>query len=191
MGAAREAGRDPASLVGEGYPLGTGTVPSILLVVTVILNSLLVPRYRLPKIKASDDIVTQFIFISIDDLSQVSVLKITNPNARFTYLSRRCVQPPDILRCDDVYKGPTLHMPYLNEAGLESENVRMEDGKSLWSTFPCNPPVWPSPPTIPVDEERVVGVAKEELACQTLDVDWLDVLLAHDKVERGIGLIEQ
>lgn len=52
-------------------------------------------------------------------------------------------------------------------------------------------PVRPCAPTVPVNEERVVGVAKQEFLSDTFDVNRLDVLLAVHKVERSVGLVKK
>jgi hypothetical protein len=90
-----------------------------------------------------------------------------------------------------MHQTSTLHVSYLNEAGLKGKNVGVEDSKCLWGSLPRNLPIWSCSPTIPIDEKRVVCVTKQELACHALDMYWLDVLLAHDEIERCICLVEQ
>jgi hypothetical protein len=101
------------------------------------------------------------------------------------------VQPPDILRRDNVHKATTLHVSYFDEAGLKSKDVGVENGKRLWVAFPCDFPVWSCSPTVAVDEEGVVRVTEQELATHAFDMNWSDVFFADNKVERRIGLIEQ
>ena len=108
-----------------------------------------------------------------------------------TNLACRRVQPPNILRSDDVHETATLHVSYLDEAGLKSKDVWIEDGKRLWIAFPCDLPVVSCSPSIAVDEEGIVRVTKQELATHAFDMNWSDVFFANDKVERRIGLVEQ
>jgi hypothetical protein len=82
-------------------------------------------------------------------------------------------------------------MSYLDKAGLKSQDVGVEDSERLGSALPSNLPIWSRSPTIPVHEEGVVRVTKQKLASHALDMYWLDVLLAHDEVERRVCLVEQ
>jgi hypothetical protein len=72
---------------------------------------------------------------------------------QLTYFACRCVQPSNILGCDDVHQTSALHMPYLNKARLKSKNIGIEDSESLWSALPCNLPVGSRSPAVAVDEE--------------------------------------
>jgi len=101
------------------------------------------------------------------------------------------MEPPDVLRRENVNQATALHMPYLDEARLKGQNVRVEYGECLRVTFPCDSPVGASAPAVAIDVEGVICVAKQELASDALDVNRFDVLLAHDKVQRGVGLVEQ
>lgn len=66
------------------------------------------------------------------------------------------MQHADVLRRNDMHEVRRLHMPNLDEARLERENVRREDGESVGVAFPGDHPVGPSTPAIAVNKERVV-----------------------------------
>lgn len=181
--ATHEAACGAKSLVDGGCPSGRRSMTSVLLVVAVALNGLLMSRCRLPKVQARDDIIAQFVFVCIYNLSRVSISSLITMGDQCAYLSGGCVQPPNVLRCDNVYKRTALHVPYFDEARLKCKDVGVENGERLRCSFPCNSPVWPGSPPVPVDEEGIIRVAEEKLARQPFDVDWLDVLLAYNEVE--------
>lgn len=79
----------------------------------------------------------------------------------------------------------------LDKARLKGEDVGVVQRKCLRCSFPLNLPILSCSPSITIDEETKVRVVEQELAIQSLDVDWLYVLFARHKVERGIGLVEE
>lgn len=85
----------------------------------------------------------------------------------------------------------SLHVPYFDKAGLEGKDIRVEDSKGLRRTLPRDLPVRTRPPAVAVDKEREVRVAEQELGLKALDMDRLDVLALCNKVERGIGLVQE
>ena len=103
------------------------------------------------------------------------------------------MQHADILRRDDMHQHSRIHMPNLNETRFESENIRREDGKRVGGTLPSDHPVRSSTPPIPVNKERVIRVAQQELSLDALDEDWFDaaLALALDEVQEGVGLVEE
>ena len=66
----------------------------------------------------------------------------------------------------------------------------MREGEGLRTTFPIYHPIGSRPPTISIHEEREVSIVEKKLAIEPLDRDGNDVL-ASDKIERGIGVIEE
>lgn len=97
----------------------------------------------------------------------------------------------DVLCRKNMDQASTVHMPNLYEAWLEREDIRVEHRKGLWIAFPCDLPIRPCTPTIPIDKEAVISVAEKEFACHTLDMNRLDVFFSCHEIERGVGLIEQ
>ncbi len=88
-------------------------------------------------------------------------------------------------------QGASLDVPYLDEARLECEHVRMVIRKRGWVSFPVDDPVALGTPTILVDVKGKLVVTQQELARDTVDRDGLDVLAAVDKVERCVCWIQQ
>ena len=88
------------------------------------------------------------------------------------------MQHADVLRRDDMDQHSRIHMSNLDEARLERENIRGEDRESVRRALPCNHPVWPSTPTIPVNKERVIRVAQQELSLDAFNEDWLHAAFA-------------
>ena len=84
-------------------------------------------------------------------------------------------------------------MPDLNKARLKRQYIRREDRESIWSALPRNHPVGPSTPPIPVNKERVIRVAQQELSLDALDEDGLHAAfaLALHEVQRSIGLVKE
>lgn len=109
---------------------------------------------------------------------------------RETYLSRRSMQHPYILRRQYMHTRTRLHMPNFDEARLKSQYVRIRQGKRLRLAFPGNLPVLPGSPAVSIDEEGEVGIVEEKLAVEPLDVDGFGIFLSGDKVERCVGLVE-
>lgn len=71
--ATQEAARGAKSLVDGGCPSGRRSMTSVLLVVAIALNGLLMSRCRLPKVQARDDIIAQFVFVCIYNLSRIRI----------------------------------------------------------------------------------------------------------------------
>src|SRR5690242_5390129 len=82
-------------------------------------------------------------------------------------------------------------MPDLDEAWLESKNIRIIQGEALRRALPLYFPILSCAPAVPVDEERKIRIIEQELAIQPLNMYGLDVFLASDKVQRRVGLVEQ
>ena len=80
---------------------------------------------------------------------------------------------------------------HLDETRFKGQDVGIRQGETLWLTFPIDLPVRSGSPTVAIDEEGEVGIVEQKLAVQPLDVDRLEVLLACDEIQRGIGLVEQ
>ena len=101
------------------------------------------------------------------------------------------MQHANILRRQNMHTSARLDMANLDEARLERQNIRVRQGERLRLSLPGDPPIGPCAPAVAVDEEGEIGVIEQELAVQTLDMDGFGLLLARNKVQRGIGLIEQ
>ena len=108
-----------------------------------------------------------------------------------THLPRAGMQHPHIFRRQNVHQRPRVHIPDLDEIGLEREDIRLEDGKGLRVALPCDEPLGEGAPAVPVHKEGEVRVAQQEVAVDALDVDRAQALLGGDEVERGVGLVEK
>jgi hypothetical protein len=84
-----------------------------------------------------------------------------------------------------------LDISYLDETRLKSQDVRIRKRERSRRAFPGYSPIGPRSPAVAVHEEREIGVVEQEFTVESLNVDWLDVLLLGDKVKGGVGLIEQ
>ena len=101
------------------------------------------------------------------------------------------MQHPHVLSSHHMYQFTRLDVSDLNEARLKGKNIGVVQCKTLWRAFPLYPPIRPSSPPIAINKKAEIRIIEEKLAIQPFDVNWLDVLSASNKVERGICLIEQ
>lgn len=107
------------------------------------------------------------------------------------YFSRRRMEHPNILPRKNMHQSARFDVPYLDEARLEREDVRVRQRKRHRVALPRNLPIRTRPPAVAIDEERKLGIVQEELAIEPFEVDGFDVLLPCDKVQRRIGLVEE
>lgn len=101
------------------------------------------------------------------------------------------MQHAHILPSHDMNQLTRLNMTNLNETRLKCQDIRVVQRKRLRCPFPGDLPIRSSAPAISIDEEAEVRVVEQELPVETFYVYGLDILLARDKVERGVGLVEQ
>ena len=101
------------------------------------------------------------------------------------------MQHANVLPRHDVNQFARLDVPDFDKVGLESKDVRVGEGKRGGIALPGDLPVRTSAPAIAIDKEGKVAVVQQEFAVHPLDVDWLDVFLAGDEIQRSIGLIQK
>lgn len=101
---------------------------------------------------------------------------------RNTYLACRRMKHANVLPCQYVDEGTGLHMPDLDEARFERENVWIRQRKGLRLPFPGDLPIGTCTPPVPIDEERELRVIEKKLAVETLEMDGFDVFFACDEI---------
>ena len=118
---------------------------------------------------------------------------VSAPGIEFggTHLSSAGVKHSQVLASHNVDQLTRLNVSDLDEIRLECQDVRIVEGERLWCSLPLNSPVLSRTPAISVDEEGELRIVEQEFAIETLNVDWLDVLAACDKVQRSIGLVKK
>lgn len=84
------------------------------------------------------------------------------------------MQHSHVFGSDDVNQHAGIHVTNLDEAWLKCQDVRVENRKRVRIALPSDDPVRSSTPTIPVNKERVIRVAEQELSLNALDKDGLD-----------------
>ena len=66
----------------------------------------------------------------------------------------------------------------------------MGEGKCCRFSFPIYQPIWSSPPTVAIDEEREVRIMEEEFAIEPFNRDRYYVF-SCDKVKRCVCVVQQ
>lgn len=101
------------------------------------------------------------------------------------------MQHPDILARHHMDQLARFNVADLDEARLKGQYVRIVECKGLRVAFPLDLPVRPRAPAVSIDEEAKVRIVEEEFPVQAFNVNRPYVLLACDKIERSVGLIQE
>jgi hypothetical protein len=107
-----------------------------------------------------------------------------------TYLMGTAMKHPNVLVRYNVHS-TALNVSELDEVGFECQDPGVAERKANGRSLPVDTPLRSCPPSITIDEEGELRVVQEELAVETLNMDWLDVLFTRNEIERSISLIEQ
>ncbi len=99
------------------------------------------------------------------------------------------MQHANILPRDNMHQHTRLQMSYLDKTGVKRKQIRMRQREIHRLSFPADEPIRPSSPPVAVDEERELRIVQEKFAVESFDGDG-HVVLAGDKVQRGIGEIK-